>query len=104
MLDLQAVSCAIIATIKCDGAFAKPRANFESALERCEEVEGKIQGVVYNIDVEQNPNETPTHTVASKVRAFGRKAIYPIKKEKTAGFASAVKNCRDTMGLVLTLL
>ena len=100
LLSLHRTANILTTALKRDGMSAEDKSQVDAALIECEDAAKELKSALDRIKVD---NVQP-HTALMKMKAAGRKAVYPFRKKTVAGLSEDVESCQDALHVAVSIL
>jgi hypothetical protein len=100
LLLLQHTAASLTTALNRDGLSAEDKSQVNLASTKCEDVAGELKSALERI----RGDGVQPQTALKKMKAAGRKAVYPFKKSTIAGLADDVESCQDALQVAISVL
>lgn len=100
LLQLQHTSSSLSTAIKRNGLRAEDRSPVEEAIAQCKEAAEELKSAIDKIRLDG----TQPQNAFAKLKAAGRKAVYPFKKSTILGLKEDTETCQDVLDLAISTL
>ena len=100
LLSLYRTAGFLTTALRRDGLSAEDKSQVDAALTECEDAAKELKSALDRIRID---NVQP-QTALDKMKAAGRKAVYPFKKSTVAGLAEDAESCQDALHVAISIL
>lgn len=100
LLLLHQTASSLTTTLKRDGLSAEDKSQVDVASTKCEDAAEELKSALERIKIDG----VPATTALQKMKAVGRKTVYPFKKSTVAGLAEDVESCQDALQIAISVL
>jgi hypothetical protein len=100
LLLLHHTAASLTTALNRDGLGAEDKSQVDVASTKCEDAAGELKFTLKRIRIDG----VQPQTSLEKMKAAGRKAVYPFKKSTIAGLAEDVESCQDALQVAISVL
>jgi hypothetical protein len=100
LLLLHETASSLTRALNRDGLTAEDKSQVDLAFTKCEDAAGELKSGLERIKIDG----VQPATALEKMKALGRKAVYPFKKSTVAGLSEDTESCQDALHLAVTIL
>jgi len=100
LLSLQHTALSLTTVLSRDGLSGEDKSQVDFASAKCEDAAAELKSALDRIKLEG----VQPYTALEKVKAAGRKAVYPFKKSTIAGLLEDTESCQDALQTAISIL
>jgi hypothetical protein len=100
LLLLHETASSLTRALNRDGLSAEDRSRVDLAFAKCDDAAKELKSGLERIKIDG----VQPHTALEKMKALGRKAVYPFKKSTVAGLFEDTESCQDALHLAVSIL
>jgi hypothetical protein len=100
LLLLHETASSLTRALNRDGLSAEDKSQVDLAFTKCEDAAKELKSVLERIRIDG----VVATTALEKMKALGRKAVYPFKKSTVAGLSEDTESCQDALHLAISIL
>jgi hypothetical protein len=100
LLLLHETASSLTRALNRDGLSAEDKSRVDLTFAKCDDAAKELKSGLERIKIDG----VQPHTALEKMKALGRKAVYPFKKSTVAGLFEDAESCQDALHLAVSIL